>query len=158
MFFMFVGAGPGSCAGGVKVTTAAVLLATIRARIRGEDGVTLLHRTVPPPIVRRAFHLVILALLFVSVMLLALLFVDERAPTHTGRNDQLTLLAFEAVSAFGTVGLSTGVTPSLSAAGKLIIILCMFVGRLGPLVIALAVLPERPGPRFEYPREDLAIG
>ncbi len=158
MFFMLIGAGSGSCAGGIKVTTAAVLFATIRARIRGEDSVSLLNRAIPPAIVRRAFHLLILSLVFISLMLLLLLFVHEKPPSQGARNDQLTVLAFETVSAFGTVGLSTGVTTSLSALGKLIIIFCMFVGRLGPLVIALAVLPERIGPRFEYPREDLAIG
>jgi len=158
MFFMFVGAGPGSCAGGIKVTTAAVLLATIRARLRGEENVTLLHRTIPQAIVRRAVQLVIVSLFFVSVILWGLLLTEGVVPTAGARCDQMASLAFEAVSAFGTVGLSTGVTPDLSAGGKLIIILCMFVGRLGPLVIALAVLPERAGPRFEYPREDLAIG
>jgi len=97
-------------------------------------------------------------LLFISFVLLGLMITEERLPSTTQRNDQMAVLTFEAVSAFGTVGLSSGVTSGLSVGGKLIIMLCMFVGRLGPLVVALAVLPERTGPRFEYPREDLAIG
>ena len=72
--------------------------------------------------------------------------------------DRFTVLAFEAVSAFGTVGLSTGVTASLSAGGKLAIVVCMFVGRLGPLLVALAVFAPRRPPAYEYPKEDVAIG
>jgi trk system potassium uptake protein TrkH len=73
------------------------------------------------------------------------------------RTDRLTVLLFETVSAFGTVGLSTGITPGLSTTGQLLIILTMFVGRLGPLALALAVFaPSRR--HYEYPKEDLAIG
>lgn len=158
MFFMFVGAGSGSCAGGIKVTTAAVLLATVRARIRGEEHVSLFYRTIPTAVVKKAFQLMIVAVLFLSVILLGLLIFESRPRSADVRNDQLTVLSFEAVSAFATVGLSTGITPTLSTPGKLLIIVCMFVGRLGLLVVAMVVLPERTGPRYEYPREDLAIG
>lgn len=158
MFFMFVGGGPGGCAGGIKVTTVAVLLATIRARLRGRDDVSLFQRTVPPAIVRRAFQLVIIALFFAAAVILALLASEEPIGPQADQGHIMTVMAFETVSAFSTTGLSAGATPDLSPAGKILMIVSMFVGRLGPLVIALAVLPEEAKPRFAYPREELAIG
>ncbi|MCH7526269.1 MAG: potassium transporter TrkH [Planctomycetes bacterium] len=158
MFLMFIGGAPGSCAGGVKVTTVLVVLATLRAHSRGVQSVTFLRRTIPPDIVRRAFQLITLALLFLTVIVGGLLITEEQAPAPVTHTDHFTALAFEAVSAFGTVGLSTGMTPHLSAGGKLLIIVCMFVGRLGPLVVALAVFQHRPRVRYEYPTEQLAIG
>lgn len=157
MFLMLIGASPGSCGGGLKVTTAAVLFATVAARLRGAESVGLLHRTVPATTVQRSFLLLSLSLLFLTVAVAGLLFSEEAR--HAGaRADRLTVLAFEAVSALGTVGFTAGVTPTLSTAGKLIIIVCMFVGRLGPLVVALAVLQPRRGPAYSYPQEELAIG
>lgn len=160
MFLMFIGGAPGSCAGGVKVTTILVVLATLRAHCRGVESVTLLWRTIPPDIVRRAFQLVTLALLFLTLIVGGLLLTEEQAPapapdTHA---DHFTAILFEAVSAFGTVGLTTGLTPHLSTGGKLLIILCMFVGRLGPLVVALAFFQRRSRVQYEYPTEQLAIG
>jgi trk system potassium uptake protein TrkH len=158
MFLMLIGASPGSCGGGLKVTTVSVLFATVIARVRGVEWVTLLRRTVPAETVQRSFLLLSLTLLFLALVVTGLLFSEERAQVSGGRLDHLTVLAFEAVSAFGTVGYSAGVTPHLSAAGKLIIILCMFVGRLGPLAVALTILRPRRGPTFAYPQEQLAIG
>lgn len=157
MFFMLIGASPGSCGGGLKVTTAAVLAATLLARLRGRESVALLRRTVPPMTVQRSFLLLLLTLAFLTFATAGLLFTEE-APQHGRRADRLTVLAFEAVSAFGTVGFTAGLTPSLSTAGKLLIIGCMFVGRLGPLVIALAILRPRHAPAYSYPQEELAIG
>jgi trk system potassium uptake protein TrkH len=157
MFFMLIGASPGSCGGGLKVTTVSVLLATIVARLRGTDSVALLRRSVSPQTVQRSFLLISLAVLFLAVIVMGLLIAEER-PAQLERADRLTVIAFEAVSAFGTVGFSTGLTPSLSTLGKLLIISAMFVGRLGPLVVALAILPRRRGPEYSYPQGELAIG
>jgi len=157
MFFMFVGAAPGGAGGGIKVTTFAVILATVRARLLGRSSVSLFTRTVPQELVQRAF-------LVVSVSLLILLFAVGglllSEPPRAGQEGgyRLTELAFEAFSAFGTVGLSTGITPSLTTTGKLIIIVLMYVGRIGPLAAALAVLQPRNRPVYEYPEEPLAIG
>jgi trk system potassium uptake protein TrkH len=158
LFLMLIGGAPGSAAGGVKVTTAVVILAAIRARLRNVEAVSLFRRTVPAELVQRAFQLVALAILFLTLIVAGLLITEEarsslHAPTH-----HFLALVFEAVSAFGTVGLSTGLTPELSTGGKLLIILSMFVGRIGPLALALAVFRPRGRAAFEYAREDLAIG
>jgi trk system potassium uptake protein TrkH len=98
---------------------------------------------------------VTLAVLFLVAMVSMLLITEEYLPSA---KHHFLALAFEAVSAFGTVGLSTGLTPDLSRGGKLLIIMCMFVGRIGPLALALAVFRPRGRAAFEYAREDLAIG
>jgi len=157
VLLMLVGGAPGSCAGGLKITTVVVVIASVRARLRGDEQVSLLRRTVPTEIVSRAFYTLTLGLLLVLVMVTILLLTEEQIVG--GRHvDRLTGMLFETTSAFGTVGLSTGVTPLLSPAGKIVIILTMFCGRLGPLAVALAVFRQRPRPRYEYPKEELATG
>jgi trk system potassium uptake protein TrkH len=158
MLFMLIGGAPGSCAGGVKVTTAVVILAAVRARVRGLKSVPLLSRTIPRQIVARAFYIGTFSILFVGLVILALVITEEVRPSAGLRGDRLTTLAFEAYSAFGTVGLGTGLTPDLSSAGKLIIIFTMFVGRLGPLALAMAVFTPRSTQRYEFPKEDLVVG
>ncbi len=158
MFLMLIGGAPGGCAGGIKVTTLLVILATVWSRTHGTESVALLGRTVPPAIVRRSFALVSLTIIFLTVVVLSLIISEEQRLFNPQRNDRFLVLAFEVVSAFGTVGLSAGVTAGLSTAGKLILCLCMFVGRLGPLAVALAVIPIPRGALYEYPKEELAIG
>ncbi len=158
MLFMLIGAAPGSCAGGIKITTVVVILAAVRARLRGFKNVSLFSRTVPRPIVARAFYIGTFSILFLGVVILALVVTEEVAPVAGQRTDNLTELAFEAYSAFATVGLGTGITSDLSSSGKLIIILTMFVGRLGPLTLAMAVFTPQSTPKYEFPKEDLAVG
>lgn len=158
MFLMLIGGAPGGCAGGIKVTTFLVLLASVRARLRGTESVGMFRRRVPEHIVRRSFFIMILSLIFLTLVIAGLLITEEQRPVSNLRADRYMLLAFEAVSAFGTVGLSAGITAALSVVGKLLIISCMLIGRLGPLAVALAVIrPRQPRP-FEYPEEELAIG
>ncbi|RME36305.1 MAG: hypothetical protein D6788_11865 [Planctomycetota bacterium] len=156
MLLMFVGGAPGSCAGGIKLTTAFIVLAAIRSHYLGVDKVRLFRRSVPAALVQRAFLLVTLSTVFLSVVILVLCVTEEGTAVVSGRH--FTAVLFEAVSAFGTVGLSTGITPHLSAAGKAVIIVTMFVGRLGPLMLIVAVLRPRVRPTFAYPEEDLAVG
>lgn len=158
MFLMLIGGAPGGCAGGIKVTTTVVILYAVYARVRGRDSVTMFRRTVPPALVRRAFTLLLLSLIFLTITVSVLLLTEEQHSVSDVRSDRFMLLAFEAVSAFGTVGLSAGVTPGLSVAGKLMIIVCMIVGRLGPLAVVFAVFKPRSAPPYEYPEEELAIG
>lgn len=158
MVLMLIGGAPGSCAGGVKVTTIVVILAAMRARLRGSDSVSLMKRTVPNPVISRAFHVVSLSLLFLAIVVFALSVTEESYAIPSTFHDRITGLTFEAVSALGTVGLSTGLTPYLSTAGKVVIMITMFVGRLGPLAIALAILGPRPASHFEYPKEEIALG
>jgi len=158
LFLMFIGGAPGGVAGGIKVTTAVVILAAVVARLRSLETTTIFRRTIPPEIVQKAFQLAALSLLFLTFVVASLLVTEEPLNSHFAPTHHFLALVFEAVSAFGTVGLSTGITPELSSAGKVLIILCMFVGRIGPLAMALAVFRPQARPKYEYPREELAIG
>lgn len=133
MFLMFVGGSPGSCAGGIKTTSLAIWMARIKANLRNDSSVVMFGYTIAPELVSRARILMALTVMWnlLGVFVLAAAHPDESLQT----------LIFEQISAFGTVGLSMDFTPSLSAAARLWIIVSMFVGRLGPLTIALWVVP-----------------
>ncbi|HMQ14372.1 MAG TPA: potassium transporter TrkG [Phycisphaerae bacterium] len=153
MLLMFIGGSPGSCAGGVKTTSTAVWIARVFGHLRGQESVNVLGRRLPDDVVRRAGVIIGLAggWILGGTMLLV---VSE------GVGDELRLedILFEQVSALATVGLSTGVTPELSPIGKLWIIVSMFAGRVGPLTVALAILPTRSAPSFRYAQERVMIG
>lgn len=146
---MFIGASPGSTGGGIKTTTFAVLLLAVRARIQGRDEVEVRRRTVPRDVVYRATAIFVIAAGIV-VLFFALLLAIESHPFPD--------LLFETVSAFGTVGLSTGVTGALTAGGKLLVILLMYVGRLGPLTLALAMRSRTTRLAMEYPAAEVMVG
>jgi len=130
VLFMFVGGATGSTAGGVKVNTIFVIYAYIRSLIRGEPDVVILKHSLTRDTVSRAFLTIILSLIFVFIGTLVLT-ITEAFP--------LTRLIFEEMSAFGTVGLSTGITTELSTIGKLTIIVTMFIGRIGALTLMFAI-------------------
>jgi len=155
MVLMFVGGAPGGVAGGVKMTTVVVILAALRSWLRGSTTVWLFDRTIPSHVVRRAYQLVVFSMMFVGVMVAVLLASQEHLNELP---DYSMAIAFETVSAFGTVGLTTGVTPELTSFGKVALVLTMLVGRIGPLVFAVTVFRPRPAPPFEYPVEELATG
>jgi len=152
MPLMFVGGSPGSCAGGVKTTSITVWVSRVVARLRGLDDVQFWGRRIPHDIVRRAALVVALAALWNMTGIYILTLAG-----HARGNFGLADVMFEQLSAFGTVGLSTGLTPHLSVVGKLWIIASMFAGRLGPLTMALAVLPGGRQ-RYRYPAERVMIG
>jgi trk system potassium uptake protein TrkH len=148
--FMFIGASPGSTGGGVKTTTVMVLLAAIRTAITGRGEITLYEREVPREIVLRSLAIVVTSFAIVLGGLFLLLLFEPQ-PFLT--------LVFETVSAFGTVGLSLGATATLGPAGKLTIIAVMFIGRIGPLTLALLLgtsTPRRVAVR--YPETRLMVG
>jgi trk system potassium uptake protein TrkH len=146
---MFVGGSPGSTAGGIKTTTLATLFASLRAELRGFEAARLLRRALPDGTVRRAMGVSVLSVGIVVSIIFLLLLTERHEPMR---------LVFEAVSAFGTVGLSTGITPELSVPGKLIISGAMFVGRIGPLTLALAIATRSARSTFRLPEERVAIG
>ncbi|WP_437728260.1 TrkH family potassium uptake protein [Sorangium sp. So ce861] len=146
---MFIGGAPGSTAGGIKVTTAAALFATVRAELRGDEAPSLLGRTLPAGTVRRALGVAFLMVVLVSGFLLVMLALEPHNPMG---------LALETVSAFATVGLSANITPSLSAPGKLVITLAMFIGRIGPLTLALALAKQARARSYRLPEERVGIG
>ncbi len=149
IFLMFIGGAAGSTAGGIKVNTFGVLIAVVVSTLRGRGQAEAFGRELSVPHVYRALVVVVLALLFVGVAALLLSLTEEFS---------LLDVTFEAVSAFGTVGLSTGITPFLSEAGRLIIISSMFVGRLGPLYVATALVQRQRKQEYHYPVEAVRIG
>jgi trk system potassium uptake protein TrkH len=158
MFLMFVGASPGSTGGGIKTTTLGLLVALVVARWRGHGRASLFRRTIPHAVMDRALALALLAWALVSLAV-GLLVATELRGVPAGEADPSFLaLMFEAVSAFGTVGLSTGITPSLSVAGKLVLVALMYVGRVGPLTLVLAVGPRTDRGRFRYAEENVMVG
>ena len=146
---MFIGGSPGSTAGGIKTTTAAAVGAWLWTRIRGGIDVGFGKRRVPEGLLVRAGLLVALALLWNAAGTVILACAQPEA--------SLRDLLFEQISAFGTVGLSCGITPLLSPTARLWIIITMFVGRLGPLTLVLWAL-EGERPHFRYPPGHLMIG
>ena len=149
ILLMFIGASPGSTGGGIKTSTFAILLLSVRSILKGKPAVEAFKRTIPASSVLKALALLVSAL-FIVGMVFFLLLMSEDQP-------YLELL-FETVSAFGTVGLSTGVTPSLTAVGKLLITALMFLGRIGPLTLGLALARSIQTDRIDYPEARIMIG
>ena len=147
---MFIGASPASTGGGVKTSTFAINVFAIIAALRNRSNVEVFKRTIPAGIVRRAFLVLTMGIVVVTVSTF-LLFVCEDAPFRD--------IAFEAMSAFGTVGLSAGITPSLSIPGKIIVAATMLVGRIGPLTLVVALSSRLVrAEAYEYPTERVTIG
>lgn len=149
IFLMFIGASPGSTGGGIKTTTFGLLVLSILSQVRGKEEVELFRRRLPAWQVYKALAILFLAATTIATVTL-LLSITEKA-------DFLALL-FETTSAFGTVGLSTGITPHLSIAGRVLIILTMFTGRLGPLTLVFALAQRKQKINTKYPEEKIIIG
>ncbi|HOC69044.1 MAG TPA: potassium transporter TrkG [Candidatus Hydrogenedentes bacterium] len=146
---MFIGASPGSTGGGIKTTTVVCLWAALVTSLRNRPHVELHRRTIPTETVYKAFTVLCLSLGVVIVFTLVLL-VTETKPFMD--------VLFETVSAFGTVGLSTGLTSELSSAGRIVIMILMFIGRLGPLTVTYAMLPTHARVNYKYAEERIMIG
>ena len=168
VLLMSIGGAPGGTAGGVKVTTLALLLAMAHARLRARRTTDIWDRTVPAETVHRAVGLFAFAftivtggilLLTVSEMGTQFANADEIGAALAGRFDFLDYM-FEASSAFNTVGLSTGPTPTLSHAGRFLLIIMMFIGRVGPLTFAAALSRESLHGKLvrRYAHEDVVVG
>ncbi|MBM3131488.1 MAG: Trk family potassium uptake protein [Chloroflexi bacterium] len=149
MVLMFIGGVSGSTAGGIKVNTFTVLSLTAVSYIRGRSKVVAFGHRIPEVEIHRAVSVFFFSCIFILVIVLVLAVIEEASLIQT---------SFETVSAFSTVGLSTGITPALTTAGKLIICLTMFVGRLGPLVMIMALARPLLREEKEYPEEEVRIG
>lgn len=147
--FMFIGASPSSTGGGIKTTTAAVSIVALRAMLRGREDVELFGRNIPPPLVSRSLSIVMVASMVILIFLTMLLATQEI---------EFEKLFFEIVSAFGTVGLSIDATERLNNTGKLLIICVMYVGRIGPLTLALAIGERRHAQGYSMPKGRIAVG
>jgi trk system potassium uptake protein TrkH len=153
---MFIGASPGGTGGGVKTTTFGVIVAALWATVRGERDTNVFKRRLSPELVRRAFALAILAAVGLIVITGLLLISEGHGLLHT---------SYEAVSAFGTVGLSMGVAGSplslsgfFGAGGKWLIMFLMFMGRVGPMTLAVALAGLAAPARVRYPEGKVLIG
>jgi trk system potassium uptake protein TrkH len=149
MALMFIGGASGSTAGGIKVNTFAVLLIAIVSTVRGEPSATAFGRRIQHGVVYRALAVALLAIAFVFVVGLGLTLTTDATFVQT---------LFEAVSAFGTVGASTGITPGLSDPARLIVSFAMFVGRLGPLTLVLALAARAHAVAYRPAVENVRIG
>lgn len=158
ILLMFVGASPGSCGGGIKITTAALLGALFRARLLGRRRVSLFRRTVPDATVARAVTIAVASFAFATAAIFLLLAAELGPVPHGASGGAFLEYFFEVVSAFGTVGLSTGTTPTLSTAGRLLVTAAMFAGRLGPLTLAVALGMRGERDRLWYAEENLMVG
>lgn len=157
LFLMFIGASPGSAGGGVKTTSLAIFIGILYNRIRGSDHTNMFRRTVPEEATTKALALVMLAIILIATALFALLIVES---PHVIAEDPRNFLrvTFETFSAFGTVGLSMGATGELTEAGKIIVIVLMFIGRVGLLTVAFAIAHRRHRVEIRYSEENIMIG
>jgi trk system potassium uptake protein TrkH len=156
MVLMFVGGAAGSTAGGVKVNAMMVLIVVALASIRGRRNPEIFKREIPFPLIARALALLAVALGILIILIVGLA-ITESSSLESGTFSFLDLL-FEAVSAFGTNGLSRGITGSLTDTGQLLLIVAMYVGRLGPLTIALGLALRERRAIYRFTKERVRIG
>lgn len=150
MFLMFIGASPGSTGGGIKTTTFATLFLAAQATIRNKSQVHVFQRTISKEIINKAFTITIFSISVIFLCVLGLTFSDPEIP--------IDKLAFEVISAYCTVGLSLGITAKLSVAGKVILILCMFIGRIGILTLAFSLSRKSKSNNYSYPNAFVMVG
>ena len=150
ILLMFIGANPGSTGGGIKTTTFALVLLSAYSTIRGKDRLEVFKSTIPFDLLNKAVSIFLfsLSLIFLGSFLLSL--TDGQIP--------LDQLVFEQVSAFCTVGLSTGITAQLSTGGQTIIMFSMFIGRIGTLTLAFALSNRRESYDYKYPKTNVMVG
>jgi Trk-type K+ transport system membrane component len=148
LFLMWVGGSPGSTAGGIKTSTIAIATWGIINIVKGRDRVELSNREVAQESLLRAFIIILLSLIALALSILFLVYLEP--------GQRVMSIVFECFSALGTVGLSLGITPALSDAGKIVIILTMFVGRVGVFTILLGLVKKATDVKFyNYPKENI---
>ena len=156
IILMAIGGSPGGTAGGIKTVTIGALVLAVISVIKGKDCITAFKKTISVSTIQKA--------LSVIMMMMTLIFTATIILTMTekgiGIQYEFIDILYEVASALGTVGLSTGITPSLSFIGKIVIILCMFIGRLGPITIVLALSFTKLNKKnvIHYPEEKIIVG
>jgi trk system potassium uptake protein TrkH len=150
IIFMFIGASPGGTGGGLKTTTLRVLSSCTKSILQGKEDVELYHRQVPISLILKAVGVLVGSVTMVgfSTMLISL----------TDPGFDFIQILFEVVSAFATVGLSTGITAKISAAAKLVLIATMYIGRVSVLLLMAAILGDPRPSAVHYPEENLLVG
>ncbi|MGQ9805241.1 MAG: TrkH family potassium uptake protein [Chlorobiales bacterium] len=151
IILMWIGASPSSTGGGIKTTTATLALLNIYAIASGRNKIELFHRKISDLAITRAFSTALLSLLYIATALFVLLITEQ------ARGFSFEALLFEVVSAVSTVGLSTGVTPQLSDAGKVVVIFSMLIGRVGFLTVVIALTRKRADANYDYAEESVLV-
>lgn len=149
MFMMFIGGAPGSTAGGIKVTTLAILFFAVISNLRGKNDIEVLERRVAFSDYQKAITVFSIAFVFISLLIFII---------SIGHDYPLNVIAFEVISAAGTVGLSLGLTPHLDTIGQILIIIAMFLGRVGPLTIAYSMIYGKKPVDMRYAEGRIMVG
>lgn len=149
IFLMWVGGASQSTAGGIKVNTLAVAFAAIKSVISGQQTTDLFNREITSSTIRRTLAIIIGSLFVISVFFIALLLLEPDIST--------TAALFETVSAFSTVGSSLGITPHLCEASKVLLVLLMFIGRVGFITVMMSIIPRQEQHKYRLPKEDIII-
>ncbi len=149
LVLMWIGGGSQSTAGGIKVNTFVVALASLKSMIKGEHSTTLFNREITYSSIRRALVVVFGSISIIALFYVALLLLEPSIPSID--------LLFESVSAFSTVGSSLGVTPLLGNTSKILLVVLMFLGRVGFITVLMSILPQKEQPKYRLPKEDIII-
>jgi len=158
IILMFIGASPGSCGGGIRTTTFALLGGLLWNRLKGKTQVHLFRRTVPEEVVSRAVILFALAGGLILVLTTLVLMVESGNQPFLKAKGGLMEILFEVVSAFGTVGLSIGITPHLEPVSKFLIIITMYLGRVGILSLGYSIAKKEERYPVSYGEEGVMTG
>ncbi len=158
MFLMLVGASPGSCGGGIKTTTFTVLVAFSWSRLMRYKCVNLFKKTIPQDTVSKSISVLVFSMAAICIAVFLIVFMDPDHGARVQGNRQFLNFLFETISAFGTVGLSMGVTPVLSWSGKLVIIVLMVIGRVGVPAFTYIIAGGGSTKGVQYAEENLMIG
>ncbi|EGJ51030.1 TrkH family potassium uptake protein [Desulfocurvibacter africanus] len=159
MMLMIIGGSPGSTAGGIKTTTFRTLLAFAISQIKDRRQTVIGKHAVDLVTVNKALTLVIFAVTIIGTSMLILTITEGGDTSHAQASGNIFMdILFETISAFATVGLSTGITPKLSTQGKIVISLLMFIGRIGPIVFLSALQSLREEPYYAWPERNMLIG
>lgn len=154
---MFIGASPASCGGGIKTSTFAVLIAFIRTRIYNTRNVNLFYNTLPIRVVSKAVVIIVFGVISVVVFSFLISIIEMENTSFSQNGTHFIQIFFEVVSAFGTVGLSTGITSDLGTMSRILITLLMLIGRVGPLTIAVAI-GSKESEDIKYAEDNILIG
>lgn len=162
IILMFIGASSGSTGGGIKTSTFVILVKSAAATIRGKSRVEMGKRSISQELIYKAFSILFFALAFNTVMIFILCISEAHlydvVNPSTGEKFSILNLVFEQISAFSTVGLSTGITTELTVVGKTVLMVSMFIGRVGTLTLALALASRGGSGRYAYPNAHLMVG
>jgi trk system potassium uptake protein TrkH len=159
MILMFIGASPGSCAGGIKTTTLSILSAALWCRLRGQYPTRLFRKNIPEDILTKGLSILGLSLFFISIIFFAVLVFQQSVNlSQDGVSDTFRAYLFETISAFGTVGLSMGATPVLTSGSKFSLVVLMLIGRVGVIGFSYVFAPKIQHATISYSEEPIMIG